>query len=89
MQNTEFLAEKISEIQGIKLATKPVLNLVGITTEDNESICEIDNKLRGKNWMLGKFIEFNLIRVVMMPHVKYEHLTRFVEDFEEILDVSK
>ncbi|MBY9017286.1 MAG: tyrosine decarboxylase MfnA [Candidatus Lokiarchaeota archaeon] len=89
MQNTNYLAKKISEIQGIKLATKPVLNLVGITTEDNKSICEIDNKLREKNWMLGKFIDFNLIRVVLMPHVKYEHITRFVEDLEEILSVSK
>lgn len=89
MLNTDYLANKISEIQGIKLATKPVLNLVGITTEGNASICEIDNKLRKKNWMLGKFIDFNLIRVVMMPHVKYEHLTRFVEDLEEILRISK
>jgi tyrosine decarboxylase/aspartate 1-decarboxylase len=89
MQNTNYLASKISEIQGIKLATKPVLNLVGITTDDNASICDIDNKLRKKNWMLGKFIDFNLIRVVMMPHVKHEHLTRFVEDLEEILSVSK
>jgi len=89
MQNTNYLAKKISETQGIKLASKPVLNLVGITTEDNESICEIDNKLREKNWMLGKFIDFNLIRVVLMPHVKIEHLTRFVEDLEEILHISK
>ena len=89
MQNTNYLASKISEIQGIKLATKPVLNLVGITTDDNASICDIDNKLRKKNWMLGKFIDFNLIRVVIMPHVKHEHLTRFVEDLEEILSVSK
>ena len=89
MQNTNYLASKISEIQGIKLATKPVLNLVGITTDDNASICDIDNKLRKKNWMLGKFIDFNLIRVVVMPHVKHEHLTRFVEDLEEILSVSK
>ena len=89
MRNTEYLAKKISEIQGIKLAAQPVLNLVGITTEDNESICEIDNKLREKNWMLGKFIDFNLIRAVMMPHVKYEHLNRFIEDLEEILSSSK
>lgn len=89
MRNTEYLAKKITEIQGVKLAAKPVLNLVGITTEDNESICEIDNKLREKNWMLGKFVDFNLIRLVMMPHVKYEHLNRFIGDLEEILRTSK
>ncbi len=89
MLNTDYLAKKISEIQGIKLAIKPVLNIVGITTENNESICEIDNKLREKNWMLGKFIDFNLIRVVLMPHVKYEHLHRFIDDLEEILSNSK
>jgi len=89
MQNTDYLANKISEIKGIKLATRPVLNLVGITTENNDSICEIDNKLRKRNWMLGKFLDFNLIRVVMMPHVKHEHLIKFIEDLEEILTISK
>jgi len=61
------------------------MNVVGITTENGESICKIDEELRNKNWMLGKFEDFNLIRVVIMPHVEKEHLSHFLKDLELIL----
>ncbi|MFX0146310.1 MAG: tyrosine decarboxylase MfnA [Candidatus Hodarchaeota archaeon] len=85
MDNTEFLSKKITEIEGLKLAVKPVMNIVGITTENGKSICEIDMELRKRNWMLGKFEDFNLIRIVIMPHVDREHLSQFVSDLEIIV----
>ncbi len=85
MDNTHYLVKRIMEIKGIKLATKPVMNILGITTENGESICKIDEELRKKNWMLGKFEDFNLIRVVIMPHVEKEHLSLFLNDLELIL----
>lgn len=84
MDNTHYLAKRILEIKGVKLVTNPVTNVVGITTEHGESICKIDEELRKKNWMVGKFEDFNLIRVVIMPHVQKTHLTNFVEDLEKI-----
>ncbi|MFX1302815.1 MAG: tyrosine decarboxylase MfnA [Promethearchaeota archaeon] len=89
MDNTEYLSKQISKINGIKLATKPVTNIVGITTEGGESICEIDDELRKRNWMTGKFEEFNLIRVVIMPHVQKIHLQRFIEDLKKIIKKLK
>jgi len=85
MENTHFLSQEISKINGIKLAVEPEMNVVGITTENGESICQIDEELRKKNWMLGKFEDFNLIRVVIMPHVKREHLISFIEDLKDII----
>jgi tyrosine decarboxylase/aspartate 1-decarboxylase len=85
MDNTQYLAQRISEIKGIKLSTNPVLNVVGITTENGTSICELDSELRKRNWMLGKFKDFNLIRVVLMPHVTKEHLIKFTEELEVIV----
>ncbi len=85
MNNTNYLVKRIGEIKGIKLATNPIMNVVGITTENGRSICKIDEELRKKNWMLGKFEEFNLIRVVVMPHVQKNHLISFIEDLESIL----
>ncbi|MFX1378517.1 MAG: tyrosine decarboxylase MfnA [Promethearchaeota archaeon] len=85
MENTEFLSNRISEIKGLKLAANPVMNVVGITTESGESICQIDEELRKRNWMVGKFKEFNLIRVVIMPHVQKAHLQNFTEDLEKII----
>ncbi len=85
MDNTKYLVKRISEINGIKLAANPVMNIVGITTENGESICEIDEALRNNKWMLGKFVDFNLIRVVLMPHVKRDHLSNFTSDLEKIV----
>jgi len=84
MENTHFLARKVAEINGIKLAAQPKMNVVGITTENGDSICKIDEELRKKKWMLGKFEDLNLIRVVVMPHVKKEHLAFFIEDLKKI-----
>jgi tyrosine decarboxylase/aspartate 1-decarboxylase len=89
MENTEYLAQRISEINGIKLAADPIMNVIGITTENGDSICEIEDALRNNNWMLGKFLDLNLIRVVIMPHVKREHLSNFVSDLEKIVKKLK
>ena len=89
MENTEYLAQRISEINGIKLAVDPIMNVIGITTENGDSICEIEEALRNNNWMLGKFLDLNLIRVVIMPHVKREHLSNFVTDLEKIVKKLK
>ena len=89
MENTEYLAQRISEINGIKLAVDPIMNVIGITTENGDSICEIEEALRNNNWMLGKFLDLNLIRVVIMPHVKREHLSNFVCDLEKIVKKLK
>lgn len=80
MENTKYLSKQISEIKGTKLVTKPIMNIVGITTENGESVGRLDGELRKRNWMLGKFENFNLIRVVVMPHVKRAHLEKFCED---------
>ncbi|TFG22044.1 MAG: tyrosine decarboxylase MfnA [Promethearchaeota archaeon] len=85
LENTNYLVKRISEINGVKLAAKPIMNIVGITTENGESICKIDEELRKRSWMLGKFTNFNLIRIVIMPHVKKSHLSKFTQELEDIV----
>jgi len=89
MDNTNYLVKRIGEIKGIKIATKPVMNIVGITTENGDTICKIDEELRKRNWMTGKFEKLNLIRVVVMPHVQKVHLKNFVKDLENIVKILK
>ncbi len=86
MDNTNYLVKRIGEIKGVKLAAKPMLNVVGITTESGKSVCEIDEELRKRDWMLGLFKNFNLVRVVLMPHVRKRHIDGFVEDLREIVN---
>ncbi|MFX1344188.1 MAG: tyrosine decarboxylase MfnA [Promethearchaeota archaeon] len=85
MDNTNYLKKRICEIKGLKLAAVPIMNIVGITTENGKSICKIDDELRKRHWMTGKFEEFNLIRVVLMPHVHKIHLKNFLNDLEDIV----
>ncbi|MBA7692948.1 Glutamate decarboxylase [subsurface metagenome] len=89
MDNTKYLVKLISKIDGIKLAADPEMNIVGITTESGDSIFDLDEELRRRKWMLGKFIEFNLIRVVIMPHITKTHLLNFVKDLEDIVKKVK
>ena len=89
MDNTKYLVKLISKIDGIKLAADPEMNIVGITTESGDSIFDLDEELRRKKWMLGKFIEFNLIRVVIMPHITKTHLLNFAKDLEDIVKKVK
>jgi tyrosine decarboxylase/aspartate 1-decarboxylase len=84
MDNTHFLVKRINEINGVKVVANPVMNVVGITTENGESISTLDTALRERKWMLGKFKYFNLIRAVVMPHVKKTHLINFTNDLEVI-----
>jgi len=85
MENTEYLSENIRKIDGIKLAAEPMMNIVGITTESGESICELDEELRKLKWKLGKFMKFNLIRIVIMPHVTKAHLSHFIQDLKKVV----
>jgi tyrosine decarboxylase/aspartate 1-decarboxylase len=86
MENTFFLVKKIQRINKIKLVTEPVMNIVGFTSEDGEKINVIEEKLRKLNWMVGKFELFNIIRIVVMPHVQKNHLVNFCNDLEKILE---
>ncbi len=89
MDNTYYLAKRVSEIKGVKLAANPLMNVLGITTENGKSVCEMDNEFRKIHWMLGKFTDLNLIRVVIMPHVTREHLSNFCADLEGIVKKLK
>ncbi|MFX1377202.1 MAG: tyrosine decarboxylase MfnA [Promethearchaeota archaeon] len=85
MENTNYLVKRVNKIEGVKIVVEPIMNVVGITTKNGDSICKIDDELRKRDWMTGKFEEFNLIRIVVMPHVQKIHLKYFVDDLEKIV----
>ncbi|MFX1452682.1 MAG: tyrosine decarboxylase MfnA [Promethearchaeota archaeon] len=85
MDSTKYLVNLISKIDGIKIVVEPEMNIVGITTTSGENINKLDEELRNRKWMLGKFTKLNLIRVVIMPHVTKKHLLKFAKDLEDIV----
>ncbi|MFX1479411.1 MAG: tyrosine decarboxylase MfnA [Promethearchaeota archaeon] len=87
MNNTEYLTKKLKKIEGIRVICEPEMNIVGITTESGENIRKLDIKLRERQWMVGKFEDLNLLRIVVMPHVQKTHLKRFCDDLESIVNL--
>ncbi|MHA1190943.1 MAG: tyrosine decarboxylase MfnA [Promethearchaeota archaeon] len=85
MRNTKLLVDLISEIDGVTLATEPEMNIVGIKPIKGKTITELDKQLRKRKWMVATHPEFNIIRIVVMPHVQEEHLRYFAKDLKEIL----
>lgn len=84
MENTLYLTKQIEDIPNIKVASKPLMNVVGITTENSVSVAKIDSELRKNKWMLGLFNDINVLRAVIMPHVKKEHIDKFCEDLSVV-----
>lgn len=81
MNTTKQLADGIQQIKNIQLPTKPTINIVGITSK-KLNINQIDQELRKQNWALGKFP--NLLRIVVMPHIKPQHAQQFLTDLQKI-----
>jgi len=84
METTFYFMKRIDEISGIKVVVKPIMNIIGITTENGENIKIIDKELRKKKWKLGLFNNLKILRAVIMPHVKKEHIDKFCIDLELI-----
>ncbi len=82
MEVTEFLAEGI-EKSGFKLIRKPELNIVAFKS-DKIIIDEIVSQLEDKGWAVSVTAYPKAIRIVVMPHVKMEHVKEFLDDLEEI-----
>jgi tyrosine decarboxylase/aspartate 1-decarboxylase len=85
MDNTMLLVDILKEIEGVNLATKPDMNIVGISPSEDINIMDLDKKLRSRGWMVATHPDFNLIRIVIMPHVQEEHLKHFCQDLKRIL----
>ncbi|MBN2536544.1 MAG: tyrosine decarboxylase MfnA [Spirochaetales bacterium] len=83
MDVTLSLAESIKQMKDVEVVIDPVINVLGITSH-RFPVSEIAKKLRKKDWAISLFPGH--IRIVIMPHVYPEHIERFKDDLEKILD---
>ena len=82
MEVTRILADGI-EKSGFKLIRKPQLNLVSFISDKIETD-EIYNELEEKGWVASVSAYPKAIRIVVMPHIKEEHVQEFLKDISEI-----
>ena len=86
LENTYYLRDQIEEIPQLKIAAEPDMNVLGIqlTPKANMSLDKFNLLLRKKGWALGVFEQWDLLRTVMMPHIKKSHIENFVSDVKAI-----
>jgi len=82
MKLTNLLKDFLKPIEGIRVINDPPqMNILGFTSEYH--LRAIEKRLRKRGWALGAFPE--LLRVVVMPHIKEDHIKKFANDLEEIM----
>ncbi len=82
MSLTWKLAEGIEKMDEVSLVTKPVMNIVGIKSNDTD-IHLLAQKLREKGWAVSLFP--NHIRIAVMPHIKLVHVQGFLKELRRIV----
>ena len=85
-ENTIYLKEELANIPQISLAVEPISPVLGLqlTPQSGMTLCEFDAKMRGLGWALGIFKQWNLARVVLMPHIQREHIDAFLADVKSL-----
>lgn len=82
LEKTHFLAEEIKRL-GYELIVEPKLNIVAFNHPDLETD-ELADLLEEKNWKISCSSYPKAIRVILMNHIKKEHLIELINDLEEI-----
>lgn len=78
------LTRKLSvgiESLGLSLVTQPELNIVAFRSSNSKSLAE---KLRKKGWFVSYVPRLDCVRIVVMPHLRTQHLTAFLDDLSSI-----
>lgn len=83
MRLTLKLAEDIPKIEGLDMVAEPTMNVVGLKS-DVFDIRRIAGELRAKKWAVSLFPRH--IRIVIGPHVKEQHVERFLQDLKKVVD---
>lgn len=74
-----FLADGLSE-SGFKLIVEPTLNIVAFRSDKGtKSLAE---RLWERGWFVSYVPRHDCIRIVVMPHVKKQHVTAFLKDMK-------
>lgn len=82
LRNTAFLCDEIEKIPNSGIVTEPDLNVVGVKIPD---IDKTPDELRKRGWKIAVNRDLSCIRFAVMPHVKKEHISSFLEDLKEII----
>ncbi|MBU4536408.1 MAG: tyrosine decarboxylase MfnA [Euryarchaeota archaeon] len=82
MEITNFLARELTN-SGFELVSEPELNIVAFNSRKIPAK-ELSNKLKQKGWVVSVSACPPAIRIVLMPHIRQEHIVEFMDDLKSI-----
>ncbi|MEW6011573.1 MAG: tyrosine decarboxylase MfnA [Euryarchaeota archaeon] len=82
MEVTNFLARELIS-SGFELVSEPELNIVAFNSGKIPAK-ELSTKLKQKGWVVSVSACPPAIRIVLMPHIRKEHIVEFMDDLKSI-----
>lgn len=82
---TEYTYNKLTDMENVTVTCKPELNLISFMS-DNKSADILKKELYDYGWRVSVAQRPHVVRLVLMPHVKKEHIDRFLIDLNEVLN---
>ena len=83
MHLTLKLAKEAQKIKGLSIVAQPTMNVLGLKSNTLD-IRRVTEELRLRKWAVSLFPHH--IRIVVMPHIKKQHIEQFLEDLNRIAD---
>ncbi len=80
MRLTKLLSSGL-EALGFKLVSQPTLNIVAFRSSDSKLLSK---KLRQRGWFVSYIPRLDCIRLIVMPHLRKQHIMAFLKDLNEI-----
>jgi tyrosine decarboxylase/aspartate 1-decarboxylase len=81
---TQYTYNKLMQMDDVNVIVKPELNVVAFNVSDMK-VNKLKEELLKKGWRVSNTVNPYAIRLVLMPHVKKEHIDNFLVDLREII----
>ncbi|WP_455645289.1 tyrosine decarboxylase MfnA [Methanosphaera sp.] len=83
---TEYTYNKLRNMNHVNVIHKPELNLVSFIV-DNMDVDTLQEELKYYGWQVSVAEYPHAIRLVLMPHVKKQHIDQFIIDLKKVLSL--
>lgn len=84
MDLTNHIYERLSSMTNVDVICKPELNVIAFTSSAMD-VDTLKKELLNRGWYVSIGEYPHAIRLVLMPHVKKEHIDSFLDDLDDIL----
>lgn len=81
---TTYTYNKLNKNKHVTIIHKPELNIISFKV-DNIDVDTLQKQLQAYGWIVSLAEYPHVIRLVLMPHIKKEHIDEFLVDLDIII----